>query len=146
MAKRILYVEDHLNNALLVKRIVEAEGHDFSTAVDGQSGLEMAMSQRPDLIFVDLHLPGEIDGCELLRRLKASPSICHVPAIVLTAYGHDRAIADAEAAGCDGFLHKPADIQQIQAAIRQHVGSPNRSRLAISHSASRPNLVGSVSS
>lgn len=146
MAKLLLYVEDHLNNTLLVKRIVEAEGHEFLTAVDGQSGLQMALDQKPDLIFIDLHLPGGIDGHELLRRLKASPELDCVPAVVLTAYGHDKAIAEAKAAGCDGFLHKPADIQQIQAVIRQYLGSLTKPRLTTSRSVSRPDLVGTVSS
>ena len=141
MAKRILYVEDHFNNMLLIKRIVEAEGHEFLTAADGQSGLDMALAHRPDLIFVDLRLPGVMDGEELLRRLKASPTLRDVPAVVLTAYGHGEAIALAQAAGCDGFLHKPADIQQIQAVIRQHVGPPQRSRLANSDRETRADYI-----
>lgn len=129
MARKILYVEDHFNNMLLLKRIVEAEGHEFSSAADAQSGLDRALAWRPDLIFVDLHLPGTMDGQALLRRLKASPTLREVPAVVLTAYGHDQAMAEAQAAGCDGFLHKPADIQQIQAVIRQHLGPPLRTHL-----------------
>jgi len=124
MAKRILYVEDHFNNMLLVKKIVEAEGHLFLTAVEGEEGWAIAADQQPDLIFVDLRLPGEIDGYELLRRLKADPSLKNTPTIVLTAFGHGDAESRARAAGCDGFLHKPADIQQVQAMIRQHVGPP----------------------
>jgi CheY-like chemotaxis protein len=126
MSKRILYVEDHFNNMLLVKRIVEAEGHEFLTAAEGQSGLQMALAKRPDMIFVDLRLPGTMDGLELLRRLKASPTLRDVPAVVLTAYGLGEAATEAKSAGCDGLLHKPADIQQIQAVIRHYVGSPVR--------------------
>jgi CheY-like chemotaxis protein len=128
MTKRILYVEDHFNNMLLLKRIVGAEGHEFLTAADGQSGFDMALAERPDLIFIDLRLPGTMDGQELLRRLKASPTLRAVPVVVLTAYGHGEAMAEAQATGCDGFVHKPADIQQIQAVIRQYAGSPERSR------------------
>lgn len=128
MAKKILYVEDHFNNMLLLKRIVEAEGHDFSSAADAQGGLDKALAWRPDLIFVDLHLPGRMSGQALLRRLKSSPTLGDVPAVVLTAYGHDEAMAEAQAAGCDGFLHKPADIQQIQSVIRQYLGPPPRER------------------
>jgi two-component system cell cycle response regulator DivK len=123
MTKQILYVEDHFNNMLLVKRIVTAEGHDFITAPDGESGWTMALEHRPDLIFVDLRLPGEIDGFELLRRLKSDPHLRDIPAVVLTAYGLGDVETRAEAAGCDGFLHKPADIRQVRSVIRKYLGS-----------------------
>jgi CheY-like chemotaxis protein len=67
-----------------------------------------------------------------------------VPAVVLTAYGHGQAMAEAQAAGCDGFLHKPADIQQIQAAIRQHVGPPERPPVERSGSDERLNFMGAA--
>lgn len=123
MAKQILYVEDHFNNMLLVKRIVTSEGHDFLTAADGESGWTMALEHQPDLIFVDLRLPGEIDGFELLSRLKSDRRVKSIPAVVLTAYGMGDAESRAAEAGCDGFLHKPADIRQIRAVIRKYVAS-----------------------
>ena len=144
MAKRVLYVEDHFNNMLLVRRIVEAEGHEFLAAADGQSGLELALTQRPDLIFVDLCLPGGMDGQTLLRQLKASPTLQGVPAIVLTAYGHGQAVAEARVAGCDGLLHKPADIQQIQAVIRQFVGPPDRPEPSWVHRGAGQRIVGAL--
>jgi CheY-like chemotaxis protein len=124
MAKLILYVEDHLNNMLLVKRIVQSEGHDFLAAGDGMGGWQLACDHVPDLIFVDLRLPGDIDGYELLRMLKEDATLKHIPAVVLTAYGRGDAEKRAKETGCDGFLNKPADIQQIRAAIRQYVGPP----------------------
>lgn len=126
MAKQILYVEDHFNNMLLVKRIVASEGHDFLTAADGESGWAVALEHQPDLIFVDLRLPGEIDGFELLRRLKSDPRLKSIPAVVLTAYGLGDAETRAAEAGCDGFLHKPADIRQVRSVIRKYVGSEAR--------------------
>lgn len=126
MTKLILYVEDHLNNMLLVKRIVLAEGHEFLAAENGEEGWRLAIERKPDLIFVDLRLPGKVDGLELLRRFKANSDLKSIPTIVLTAYGQGDAENRAKAAGCDVFLHKPADIQQIRAMIRQFVGPPAR--------------------
>jgi two-component system cell cycle response regulator DivK len=123
MSKQILYVEDHFNNMLLVKRIVTSEGHDFLTAPDGESGWTMVLDHQPDLIFVDLRLPGEIDGFELLLRLKSDPHLRDIPVVVLTAYGLGDVETRAEAAGCDGFLHKPADIRQVRSVIRKYLGS-----------------------
>jgi len=125
MAKRILYVEDHLNNMLLVKRIVRAEGHQFIGAADGEKGWEMILEENPDLIFVDLWLPGQVDGFELLRRLKSDPMRKHIPTIVLTAYVGSEVEIQAKTAGCDGFLQKPADIRQIQSIIREYLKLPD---------------------
>lgn len=129
MSKRILYVEDHFNNMLLLKRIVQAEGHDFIAAVDGQTGWELAQTEGPDLIFVDLRLPGEFDGFELIRRLKKSETLHRIPVVVLTAYGHGEAESRARSAGCDDFLHKPADILQVRTVIRRYLGERERPQL-----------------
>jgi two-component system cell cycle response regulator DivK len=119
MCKRILYVEDNPRNMLLVRRILEAEGHELLEAVDGESGWEMAVFQQPDFILMDLRLPGEMTGFELTRRLKAHPDLAHIPIVALTAYGNDLAQEKALAAGCTDFLTKPADIREIRATLRK---------------------------
>jgi two-component system cell cycle response regulator DivK len=121
MARRILYVEDNYNNMLLMKRIVEAEGHELLNAVDGESGWKIASEEQPDLIFADLRLPGEIDGFELLQRVKSDSDLQHIPVVVLTAGGSSDTEEQARGYGCDGFLHKPADIREIRAFIRMYV-------------------------
>ena len=124
MRKRILYVEDHPQNMLLVRRIVEAEGHELLEARDGVAGWETAVSTHPDLILMDLHLPGPVSGIELTRQIKQDTALGHIPIIALTAFGHGAVETMALNAGCDDFLHKPADIRQIRAAIRQHLHLP----------------------
>lgn len=120
--KRVLYVEDHPNNRLLVQRIVEAEGLIFLTAVDGEAGWETAVSQTPDLILMDLHLPGTINGFDLTRKIKQYAPLAHIPIIALTAFGNQEAEEAALAAGCIDFLRKPADIRQIRQTIHQYIG------------------------
>ncbi len=124
MKKRILYVEDNPNNMLLIRRILLAEGHQMLEAVDGETGWVVAKRERPDLILMDLRLPGEIDGFELTRQIKADPQLSQIPVVVLTAYGDAEAQKQAEVIGCEGFLHKPADIRQIQAVLRQFLSVP----------------------
>ncbi len=124
MQIRILYVEDHPQNMLLVRRIVEAEGYELLEAENGTAGWETAVSQKPNLILMDLHLPGAISGVELTQKLKQDKQLQGIPVIALTAYGHGAVEEMAMAAGCDAFLHKPADIRQIRAAIRQHLNLP----------------------
>jgi two-component system cell cycle response regulator DivK len=119
MCKRILYVEDNPRNMLLVRRILEAEGHELLEAADGESGWETAVTHKPDFILMDLRLPGDISGFELTRRIKAHPDLRHIPIVALTAYGNDLAQEKALAAGCADFLTKPADIREIRATLRK---------------------------
>lgn len=121
MGKRILYVEDHPQNMLLVRRIVEAEGHELLEADDGTKGWETAVTKHPDIILMDLHLPGKISGIELTHRLKQDANLQHIPVIAITAFGNGAVEEMAMAAGCNDFLHKPADIRQIRAVLQQHL-------------------------
>ena len=109
-------------------------------AVDGEKGWELVQAEQPDLIFIDLRLPGEIDGYELLRRLKRDDKFKHIPAVVLTAYGQGDAEIRSKAAGCDDFLHKPADIRQVRAVIRDYLGAPARKSISPSAILARPGI------
>lgn len=124
MSKQVLYVEDHPNNRLLVQRIVEAEGLTFLTAVDGESGWETAVSHPPDLILMDLHLPGALNGFDLTRKIKRYAPLSHIPIVALTAFGSSEAEQAALDAGCVDFLRKPADIRQIRQTLHRYLGDP----------------------
>lgn len=137
---QVLYIEDHPNNVLLIQRIVKAEGHTFIHAADGESGQAVLNSTQPDLIFVDLKLPGQIDGYDLIRYIKSSPTFQHIPVVVLTAYGRGLAESKAEEAGCDAFLHKPADIREIRTIIRHYLGSPITAQVLPANGRSWANL------
>lgn len=114
MAQKILYVEDKPNNILLVQRILAAEGHQLLVASDAAAGWETAVTHQPDLILMDLHLPGEMNGLELTQRLKQQPELQHIPVVALTAHDSVEVETAALAAGCSGFLRKPADLRQIR--------------------------------
>jgi len=117
MAKQILYVEDNPNNVLLVQRILAAEGHQLLIAADAAAGWETAVTHHPDLILMDLHLPGEMNGLELTQRLKQHPALQHIPIVALTAHDSAEVETAALAAGCAGFLRKPADVRQIRQTL-----------------------------
>jgi len=125
MKKRILYVEDNPNNRLYVQRILQAEGHEFLEAVDGESGWTMIVQERPDFILMDLSLPG-LDGIELTRIIKADPDLQSIPVVALTAHGDAEIEHIARIAGCDGFLHKPAQVREVQQVLRDFL-SPSPS-------------------
>lgn len=121
--KTILVVEDiELNRDLLsqlLTELVPAE-HRLIFADDGVAALAQASAARPDLILMDLALP-RLDGWEATRRLKADPSLAHIPVIALTSHamtGDERRARDC---GCDEFLTKPIDEDQLVAAITRHL-------------------------
>ena len=116
MSKRILYIEDNPENRLLMRRVLMAEGYIIEEAVDGQSGLQKAAESPPDLILMDINLP-EIDGYEVTARLKQLPNMTGVPIIAVTANVMKGDREKTLAAGCDGYIQKPIDIDLLPGQI-----------------------------
>ncbi|HET90304.1 MAG TPA: response regulator [Chloroflexi bacterium] len=127
---RILYIEDDPGNRMLVRRILEAEGFSITEATDGPSGLEIATEMYPDLdlILLDINLP-EIDGYDLAKRFRNTPTLQEVPILAVTAnvMQGDRELTLE--AGCDGYIQKPIDVdllpEQVKAALKmKHTQRP----------------------
>lgn len=112
MAAHILYIEDNAGNRMLVRRILEAEGYSMTEAVDGPSGLQMAADGQYDLILLDINLP-EIDGYDLARRLRSMPNLQSVPILAVTANVMQGDRERTLAAGCDGYIQKPIDVDRL---------------------------------
>ena len=121
MNKKILYIEDHPANRMLVRQVLEGAGFVVFEAVDGLSGIQMARTEKPDLILMDINLPG-IDGHEAATRIKSLPELQDVPIVALTA----RVMAgDRErtlTAGCDGYIAKPIDVDTLPYQIAEFLG------------------------
>ena len=113
---RILYIEDNPENRLLMRRVLVAEGYEVDEAFDGASGLEKAAASPPDLILMDINLP-EIDGYEVTARLKQLPNMAGVPVIAVTANVMKGDREKTLAAGCDGYIQKPIDIDLLPSQI-----------------------------
>ena len=118
MSKRILYIEDNPDNRLLIRRVLQAEGYEVLEAVDGQSGLQRAAEVQPDLILMDINLP-EIDGYEVTARLKQLPGLSRIPIIAVTANVMKGDREKTLAAGCDGYIQKPIDIDLLPDQIER---------------------------
>ncbi len=118
MSKRILYIEDNPDNRLLIRRVLQAEGYEVLEAVDGQSGMQRAAEVQPDLILMDINLP-EIDGYEVTARLKQLPGLSRIPIIAVTANVMKGDREKTLAAGCDGYIQKPIDIDLLPEQIER---------------------------
>ncbi|MFB0535509.1 MAG: response regulator [Anaerolineae bacterium] len=114
---KILYVEDNLMNRMLVRRLLEAEGYTVLEAEDGLSGIKMAQEELPDLILMDINIPG-MDGFEATTKLKSIEGLKDTPIVALTARVMDGDREMALTAGCDGYIPKPIDVDTLPDLIR----------------------------
>jgi CheY-like chemotaxis protein len=122
---KILIVEDVEYNRDLLVQLLEEE-YEIVTAADGAAGIEAAARERPDLILMDLSLPG-VDGWEATRRLKARSETENIPVIALTAHAMQGDEERARACGCDDYLTKPIDEDQLFAKLARLLGPDGRS-------------------
>lgn len=114
----ILYVEDNPDNRLLVRRILMAEGYSVLEAEDASSAIVTLASQSPDLILMDINMP-EVDGYTLTNQIKTNPAHSHVPVIALTANVMKGDRERTLQAGCDGYIQKPIDVDQLPHQINR---------------------------
>jgi len=112
MCARILYVEDNPQNMRLVRKFLSMAGYEMLEAADGLTALDMAGSQCPDLILLDINLP-DIDGVEVTARLKATPELSHIPVVALTANAMHGDRERFLAAGCEGYIPKPITKNEL---------------------------------
>jgi two-component system, cell cycle response regulator DivK len=120
--KKILCIEDNKSNMLLIARIVEAEKHNLLQAEDGPGALELLEQERPDLILLDINIPG-INGLELARIIKGRAELAQVPLIATTA---NVLLGDRERcleAGCDEYMPKPLDIRALRELMRAYLNN-----------------------
>jgi two-component system cell cycle response regulator DivK len=120
MSKRILVVEDQEDNRQILRDLLTSADFEVIEAEDGEAGLAAAAAHRPDLILMDIQLPG-IDGYEATRRLKADAALHAVPVIAVTSYASSSDVDKARAAGCDAFVSKPFSPRQLLAKVLEYL-------------------------
>ncbi len=113
---KILLVEDNEMNRDMLSRLLERKGYQVVLALDGESGVEMARTQAPDLVLMDMSLP-VLDGWEATRRLKAAAATRHIPVIALTAHAMSSDREKALEAGCDDYDTKPVELSRLLSKI-----------------------------
>lgn len=122
MARTVLVVEDNPSNMKLAVLLLTREGCEVLQAVDAESGLEVAKAARPELIFMDMHLPG-MSGLDATKILKADPQMASIPIVALTAQAMAGDEEQILKAGCDGYLAKPVRRDQLSAALQRFLGA-----------------------
>jgi len=123
---KILYVEDNDDNVYMMRERLTRAGFTVAVAPDGEQGVAMAITEAPDLILMDLRLPG-IDGWEATRRLKAAPATKHIPVIALSAHAMAGDREKALDAGCDDYDTKPVNWPQLRERIQSALAKAQKS-------------------
>jgi two-component system cell cycle response regulator DivK len=113
---RILIIEDNQANMKLASLLLHNAGHTVLCAVDAETGLTLARAEQPDLILMDIQLPG-MDGLAATALLKKNPATAAIPIIALTAMAMKEDQEKTRAAGCDAYIAKPLRYQELYAAI-----------------------------
>jgi two-component system cell cycle response regulator/two-component system cell cycle response regulator DivK len=125
--KKILLVEDNPVNRRLAVFLLRSQGYQVWEAATANEAFEILQTERPDLIVMDIQLPG-MDGLEITRKLKAQPATADIPVIAVTSYAMKGDREKALAAGCAGYVTKPIDKNIFIQEIAAHVGG-NKSRI-----------------
>jgi two-component system cell cycle response regulator DivK len=115
----ILYVEDNFENKLFVRRVIESMGHEMVEAENGLDSLVIAAEKIPDLILMDVNIPG-MDGLETTAKMKQNPRLSHIPVIALTANAMKGDKERCLAAGCDGYMQKPVGVSDLRREITRY--------------------------
>jgi two-component system, cell cycle response regulator DivK len=118
MTRRILIVEDQQDNRQILRDLLTNNGFEVVEAEDGESGVDAAKTQRPDLILMDIQLP-ILDGYEATRQIKSDPNLKSIPIVVVTSYALSGDDQKAHEAGCDAYVTKPFSPRALLAKIRE---------------------------
>ncbi len=118
MTKQILVIEDQEDNRAILRDLLNSVGFEVIEAVNGEDGVAMAASERPDLILMDIQLP-IIDGYEATRRIKGDPALEQIPIIAVTSYALSGDEDKAKLAGCDAYISKPYSPRELLAKVQE---------------------------
>jgi CheY-like chemotaxis protein len=129
---KILIIEDNLLNLELVTDLLEANGFMVSSAQTAEEGLRLARELAPDLVLMDISLPG-MDGLAATRQFKADPATRHLAVVALTANAMRGDEEAALKAGCDGYLTKPVNTRTFAASVTQFIAAASLARQTNSH-------------
>ena len=119
--KKVLVVDDKEDSRVLVRKVLSHRGYEVIGAGTGEDAINMTQTELPDLILMDIRLPGGIDGLEATRRIKALPQLSHIPILAMTASVRPEDMQRALSEGCSGFVRKPVDIDELPEQVAEYI-------------------------
>jgi two-component system, cell cycle response regulator DivK len=119
--KKVLVVDDKEENRRLIKKVLKLHGYNVIEASSGEQALELAQSELPNLILMDIRLREGIDGIEATQRLKSIPAVASIPIVAITASVSPEDVQRAIKNGCSGFIRKPIDIDEFPKQIAHYL-------------------------
>ncbi|HID63176.1 MAG TPA: response regulator [Anaerolineae bacterium] len=118
---KVLYVEDHEAQRDIMVQMLELYGYEVDVASNGEEGVKKAQEWRPDIVLMDIRMPGRIDGLVAIRQLRNGPDTADIPIIVVSAWGSAKHKERALNAGADAHFTKPVTMDELIAAINRHL-------------------------
>jgi two-component system, cell cycle response regulator DivK len=119
--KKILVVDDKEENRRLIRKILRIHGYIIVEASSGETAIELAQTEAPSLVLMDIRLREGIDGIEATKRLKALPGVANIPIVAITASVSPEDMQRALDSGCKGFIRKPIDIDEFPKQVAQYL-------------------------
>lgn len=121
VGRKILVVDDKVDSRVLVGKVLKYRGYEVIGAGTGKDAIDMARSEALDLILMDIRLPGGIDGLEATKQIKAMPNHVNTPILAMTASVRPEDMQRALNEGCDGFVRKPIDINELPKQVAEYI-------------------------
>jgi len=123
--RKVLYVEDHEAQRDVMVQMMELYGYEIDVASNGEDGVKKAQEWHPDIVLMDIRMPGRIDGLVAIRQLRTGPDTADIPIIVVSAWGSAQLKERAMSAGADAHFTKPVTMNELTAAINRHLRQPS---------------------
>jgi CheY-like chemotaxis protein len=119
---KVLYVEDHKAQREIMAQVLNLYGYEVDVARSGEEGVQKTHEYRPDVVLMDIRMPGRIDGLAAIRQLRDNPDTADIPILVVSAWGSAKHKRRAIKAGADAHFTKPVAMDELIAAINRHLG------------------------
>jgi len=123
--RKVLYVEDHEAQRDIMVQMMELYGYEIDVASNGEEGVKKAQEWHPDVVLMDIRMPGRIDGLVAIRQLRSGPDTADIPIIVISAWGSARLKERALSAGANAHFTKPVTIDDLIAGINRYLRQPS---------------------